>query len=345
MTTHRLDPVPSSRRRSRGSVRARLGARRLAAHAVRASTARSGSATAHGSRRRAWRRRGRRGQVAAVATILGLLLFVTMLANYLATQLPAQMRLNDANHALAVENQLARFGATLEAVALADVIGGVVSQPISLGSLGAPPFASADGASVGPGDTGTGFTEAYTVTSAKNVSIPQSTTNLVPATFVVHLRNTYSPPADIAFDQGAVVYGQANGLPLMLVGPAVNYTGGTLTLWIPQFVGQLGSEVGTGTADISARLTSVASLTLPGNGFSLATGKSVVITITTPYAAAWMDYFDTQPTLAGLASCAPATSSVCIGPFSFGGALATVTLTVPATGLVLNVATYSLALT
>ena len=56
------------------------------------------------SRVRNWRRRGRRGQVAAVATLLGLLLVVTFIANFLTTVVPNQMQVNDLNHEVTVES-------------------------------------------------------------------------------------------------------------------------------------------------------------------------------------------------------------------------------------------------
>ncbi len=269
-----------------------------------------------------------------------------MIANYLSTQLPAQMRLNDANHALEVENQLVRLASTLHAAAEGDVVGGVFTQPVSLGSLGAPPFAAPDGASIAAGDSGTQFSESYTVANGTH-TISQTTTTLIGASFVVHLRNIYTPPADIAFDQGGVVYAQSNGLPLMLDPPGVNYTGTSLEVWIPQFEGSVGSEVGVGTAELSVRLVSVQALTLPAHHYTLASGSSVVLTVTTPYAAAWLDYFNSVATLDGKATCAPATAAVCVGPFSFNGPLGTVTLTIPATTSLLftiDVATYSVAL-
>jgi len=58
---------------------------------------------------RKWRRRGRRGQVAAVATIFGLLLVVVFIANYLTTTLPAQMSVNDLDHVIQVENQVGQL--------------------------------------------------------------------------------------------------------------------------------------------------------------------------------------------------------------------------------------------
>jgi hypothetical protein len=109
---------------------------------------------------RRWRRRGRRAQVAAVATILGLLLVVTFIANYLQTTLPNQMSIYDLDHDLQVENQLGRFQALLEAVSVQGDVGAQVSQPVTLGSQGLPPFADADSGTVGPLN-GSNYTLSY----------------------------------------------------------------------------------------------------------------------------------------------------------------------------------------
>lgn len=74
---------------------------------------------------------------------------VTFIANYISTTVPAQMRLNDANHALQVENQLGHLAAVLRALGLTSTTNGAtVIQPLSLGSLGLAPFAGPDRARV-----------------------------------------------------------------------------------------------------------------------------------------------------------------------------------------------------
>jgi hypothetical protein len=513
---------------------------------------------------------------------------VTMVANYLTTQLPAQMQLNDANRGLSVENQVSRLAASLRAAAASERVGAVVSEPVSLGSLGAPPFAAGDGASIGPGSPGAAETVSFTVNGASaytppeaghvgghssgsgicttptatsfsdtgscevvwnftgnsksfsfgetgsgfiavnvttnnstimvtgtgsagddyqiigshnsitmtgvgsgpttvtivgsyntlslsttgsspivvyiygnhdpmtvsstgsgpfkgvvygtqdtlsvpsdtgsqkfrlylngfnataptsplcpygnlsatdnvtefnevgsgglteyinnsvgynasgtgagscvgnatcwtthnqnvplttcpfftRVTIPQTQSGAVGASLVVHLRNTYAPAADVAFDQGAVVYAQSNGRPLLLVGPAITYTGGTLALWVPEFLGTVGAEAGDGTAELSARLVSVVSLHLPSDGFSIS--GTISIKVTTPYAAAWESYFGAIPALAAdVSPCFPATSIACAGPFGFNGPLGTVYLNVTAKALAFQVATYAVTL-
>ena len=101
-----------------------------------------------------------------MATILGLLLVVTFIANYLTTTLPNQMQVNDLNHELQVENQLGRLQAVLEAASAANAIGAQLSQPISLGSVGDPPFANPDGATLSgvPGYGPTAANSSYALT-------------------------------------------------------------------------------------------------------------------------------------------------------------------------------------
>jgi hypothetical protein len=99
---------------------------------------------------RSWRRRGRKAQASAVATILGLLLVVTFIANYLTTTLPQYMSVNDINHNLLVQNEFGHLDALLMAASADRAVGAQLSQPIQLGSQGLPPFAQPDGGSLGP---------------------------------------------------------------------------------------------------------------------------------------------------------------------------------------------------
>jgi len=537
--------------------------------------------------RRAWSRRGRRGQVAAVSTVLGLLLVVTVLGNYLTTQLPAQMATNDANHVLEVENQVARLAGSMASAINPSTIGRVLVQPISLGTVGAPPFARPDGAVIGPGSQGGGITDSFTVTGGSGyappaagpaggatypacstqtsttlvcttsklvvwnfssssptsfsvttsggpyyinfstsgslisytasssapdsilivgnndtltitmagtsdvlrivilgnndvvtfaagswttstvtilivgnfdtvntgtnsmtssalvvtsygshdvvslgttslssssirayfngfaagnpsatcpvdnlaastdtvytngstsvsgtssftvtwndtsvnsgtappspwsgtygepasfacpfyttVTIPQRSSGSAGASLVVYLRNTYTPGGEVGFDQGAVLYAQSNGMPLMLVNPSISFVGGTLSVWEPEFLGTVGTEAGIGTAELSVRLVSLMSVNLPAAGYSLSGATSLVVK--TPFASAWMSYFNGTSSLAGHAVCVPVRSSACTGHFSFNGPLATVYLNVTARALSIQVASYALTLT
>jgi hypothetical protein len=543
------------------------------------------------ARRRAWRRRSRKAQVAAVATILGLLLVVTFIANYITTTLPSTMGQNDLQHEVTVQNQVAQLSALLEETAESGAVSAQVSQPVTLGSAGAPPFAGPDSSSISPGNLSSGLGVSFTLTgpsvyappgfggplgvnfhptsvtckytppatisvtgtcntfgnlsgnsqsfsisltgslfdsinvttnsstitvagvgsggnhfefigshntitmtavgsSLTNVSIIGSydtlsisttgsspivvyiygnhdsvtfptttgsqaikvvdygtsdtfsaptatgsdtfsvyfngfnatapTSSLCPyqnlsstdvvtgynstgsgglteylnnavgyyanatgaatctgnssgtykcwaihsrnvplsacpffsalvlpisggkappsASLLVQLRNTYAPSAEVALDQGAVVYAQPGSIPVFVVPPPLTYAKGVLSIFVPQFSGRVGSEAGVGTADVSLRLLSTEQLVIPSSGFSFQSSSTVTITIVTPYASAWAAYFLSVPSLAPLLSCPGASSCTALSTtlYSPGGHLGTLTLTVPTAGLKLN---------
>lgn len=549
---------------------------RAAAHPVRVVRAHR----RHGSVRR-WRRHSRRAQVSAVATIFGLMIVVTFLANYIATTLPNQMAVNDLNHEIQVEDQLGSFRALLQAVSGTGIVGAPALQPVALGSAAAPPFASADSGSilpipgepqaqsnfsivstryapptgwpaggsydptcsqspaspanattisckgagkshvtynftgsssysvsgtggvaffvnystnhslivvsatgmgggfenveiVGSSDTafinatggmvqnvvvvgkwdnvtlsvasgvtanvlivgnhdtitvsdvpgssssvlvnawgsydlfnaGYGVMTAYftgfnhenptspicpydNLAATDNVTAPShpkgtytvtynntahrgTTTQFTPwttiyniptpgaciffpqitggglsgyaATLLVQLHNRYAPAAEVAFDQGAVVYVQPGGYPYFVQSPPVAFANGAAKVWVPVFLQSVGAEGGAGTAGITAHLVAVETLSFPSNGWVVNTAKPLTLVYQSPYASAWYNYFVHSPAFAGDVTCAPSGSVACVGPYEPGGAIGTVTLTLPATSISLQFAVFSVAL-
>ena len=283
---------------------------------------------------RKWRRRGRRGQVAAVATLLGLLLVVTFIANYLSTQLPNQMAVNDLNHDVLVENQLARFGALLQSATDNGATGVQLTQPLSLGSVGLPPFAAADSAFTGQPMNGSGAILNYSTTSfVSTVPVPLGTG------LIVTLQNTYAPQGQVAYTQGGVVYAQVGGAPVFIDNPPVTATasGGSVTalrIWLPEFSNHIPSIEGANTANLEASLIAYNIVVVSAaTGLSFAPGSTVVLTISSQYAEAWYGYFLAQNWPGVTVSCSPTGGLACHGPFSPHGGLGRVVLTVPTANL------------
>ncbi|MCI4317706.1 MAG: hypothetical protein L3J96_04140 [Thermoplasmata archaeon] len=86
------------------------------------------------------RRRANRGQVSAVATILGLLLVVSFIAEFEIAPLSSQLADKEVQHALQVENQLSRLQATILAEAESPNVHVSLSSAVTLGSEGVPPW-------------------------------------------------------------------------------------------------------------------------------------------------------------------------------------------------------------
>lgn len=89
------------------------------------------------------RRRANAAQVSAVATLLGLMLVVAMIANFVADQLPQDMRTRELQHDLNVEDQFARLQATLLAQVHHPPMPQSLGTPVTLGSQPEPPFGEA----------------------------------------------------------------------------------------------------------------------------------------------------------------------------------------------------------
>ncbi len=555
------------------------GAGRSPAHLPRSSRRRSA---------RRWRRHGRKAQVAAVATLFGLLLIVTFIANFLTTQLPNQMQTNDLNHELAVETELGELQALVNAAASSGPSGTSVSQPIQLGSAGVPPFAAPDSGTIGPSSQRGGFQVNFTLAGPEvyspptgyvtgcggvanasftscnpgstgctatppadptsvtctgattvnynfaggshsisatggfsgnlnfstnyslisitttggatnhitvvgshdtiflndsggvtsvvtvvgnwdNITFPNtggatvsvylvgnhdtitqhstggasftvnvwgsydsensattgganvvvnftgfnasgassptcpygnlSSTDTVSETstgggsytanynttgysgtgsaggFTVHyhkvngltcpffaqytlpfpiggtqpgaslaidLRNSYAPAARVVYDQGAVVYAQTGGVPIMIDAPSFSYAGTSLALTVPVFEGTFPSVTGAGTVDAVLHLLTNTVYEFPGNGLSLKAGSHVTVSIETPYGAAWMNYFRSVSALAGIAQCV-GPAGACAGVYQAAGPLADISLALPATSLTLDVALFAVS--
>ncbi|HKV89849.1 MAG TPA: hypothetical protein VJQ43_01465 [Thermoplasmata archaeon] len=117
------------------------------------------------------RRRARRGQVSAVATILALLLLVAFIANFIIGELPAQMIQNETSHILTVEDQLARLQATIAAEATVPHTHIALASPLTLGSAADPPFGQAATSSVQTEVQGVGTVATYQVSNFESTPI------------------------------------------------------------------------------------------------------------------------------------------------------------------------------
>jgi hypothetical protein len=149
---------------------------------------------AHALRSRNWRRRGRRGQVAAVATLLGLLLVVTFIANFLTTIVPNQMSVNDLNHVIVVENQFGRLSALLASAGAQGYPGQQLVQPVTLGTDSVPPWTQPDSSALGSGRNGSNATLSYGLLGANVYTPPLGSSQAGPA---LPFTCTFTSSADV----------------------------------------------------------------------------------------------------------------------------------------------------
>src|SRR5580700_1712272 len=117
------------------------------------------------------RYRARKGQVSAVATILGLLLFVAFIANFILAELPAEMSQNETSHILLVEDQLARLQATILAEAQNPQTHLALVSPVTLGSQAGPPFGLAATSTIQTEFSSVGTVANYQVSNIRHLAL------------------------------------------------------------------------------------------------------------------------------------------------------------------------------
>jgi hypothetical protein len=115
-------------------------------------------------RRRRWRR-DRRAQVAAVGTMLALLLIVVFITEYALQPLSSEEQNEEVQHALLVQNQVEFIQSSLlTSVTRPGTLPGAV-EPVTLGSQGVPPFGAPSSSALSIGPAGTGVTVSVPTSS------------------------------------------------------------------------------------------------------------------------------------------------------------------------------------
>lgn len=110
-------------------------------------------------------RRARRGQVSAIATILGLLLVVTFVSEFILIPLPGQMSDLELQHLTLVENQLSMLQSTVLAEAKSPGLHLSIASPVTLGSQANPPFGQGASATVSEEGSSARSVSHYTIAS------------------------------------------------------------------------------------------------------------------------------------------------------------------------------------
>ncbi|MHB8352078.1 MAG: hypothetical protein ACYDFT_05240 [Thermoplasmata archaeon] len=140
---------------------------------------------------------------------------------------------------------------------------------------------------------------SYAGGCAFTLSYPSQYTSPFSSGLRVHLNNQYLPPADLAYDQGAVILSHP-GIGSIMVSPpkfefqrtAAGWTGNLVLVDVP---GTPFSEGGTETAGIVSRLVSVQHFELQSNATDSIYFISSALNLTTAYPGAWASYFQSLP--------------------------------------------------
>lgn len=167
----------------------------------------------------------RRGQSAAIGTILAILVLLTILTVITTRWVPPWVEGREADHASIVDSQFAEFKKTVDQQVLSGVPGVGVGNPITLGQTGVPIFAPGSFGTINLGSYGAGLFQNQLVFENDTGGFAQTAFGSIKYSTA----NTQYIQQSHLYEFGAVIVNQSDG-QLMKSGPALaidNRTGST----------------------------------------------------------------------------------------------------------------------
>lgn len=165
-----------------------------------------------------------------------------------------------------------------------------------------------------------------------------------------HLNNRYLPPADLVYDEGAVILGVPNEGSVMISPPqmtAQTLTAGvTMHLTLVNVVGNAATATGIGTAAVLSRVLSVSTFHILNGQNNNQFLTFLNLSITTSYPLAWATYWNSQSLVAPIGTiCVPAPGvplAQCLNPP--GGQASTIVVPLAVQELFLTTVTVSIGI-
>ncbi len=252
------------------------------------------------------------GVASVVGTILALIVFLSILGLFTNHYVPAMMAANEHQHDNNVISQFSELKQSVDNLMMYSSSSQITTlsaySPVTLGSSGVPMFA------VGTQGQMNVIPQDRNAIPYFTVSFHYRLTNLGNAVYhltsstgggvVVNIPNRYYIPQTVLYENDAVILGQSNG-QVMVAAPgfSVSTLGGIhldlLELSVATPTTTNLTYAGTNTVSLSSHLLSFSKNTYTLAGAAQQT-SSVNITIGTPYPFAWLNFFNSTFSQAGL---------------------------------------------
>lgn len=272
-------------------------------------------------------RRGDRGVVSVVGTLLALLVFFSLFGVFVTQYVPAWMDDNESAFSAGVQASIAELKSNID---LQTALGGPpsLSVPFTLASQGIPLVAQPTVATMNyvPQTDGVFFTVAMQYApgaycagsplgprgSATSYAHPGFSVNESLGTLQVTLPDRYFPAEQFEYEADGIIQSQGPQQQVMLYPPlfTINSSGTaheSATLGLVQLYGNATQVVSAGTVEVYSHLGSIESYVSTGcrtGAGSSATGAPfwVSLEIGTMYPCAWATYLNNALTASGLAA-------------------------------------------
>lgn len=243
-------------------------------------------------------RRRKKGVASVVATLFAIMLGVIIVSNYISTDLPQYVYNQEYGHSVYVQNQFMNIQAAVMQEMLIHNSLITVYTPVTLGTPGLPPFASSS-----PGTLtieGLSYGQSSIDVSYYHPNNGQKDKTLLTeplGDIVLNLFNKYYPAQMFYYEDGAIFVSQGSNNVAMVSAPAIQFNlvhgsgnsyANVLNLSVIQIISSnLAPTTGSNTVGVGITMTNFVSSVNPGNP----NGDDVYVTINSPVAIAWYNYF------------------------------------------------------
>lgn len=245
------------------------------------------------------------GVASVVGTILALLVFLSLLGIFMNHYVPSMMAGNEHQHDTQVITQISNLKESIDSMMLYYINSQSSTlssySPVTLGSAGVPMFATGTQGQLGIIPVSNQQEPSFSVSFAYYQSgVVHSIKSVSGGGVIVNMPNRYFTQQSILYQNDAVILGQTGG-QVMLANPGftINARAGiSVSLLQMSIVTPTSTNVtisGTNTVGLSSQLTAFTHNTFNSRG----TGP-LKMTILTPFAKAWLDFFNSTFAQAGL---------------------------------------------
>lgn len=229
----------------------------------------------------------RRGQSAAVGTILAIMVILTLLTVVTTRWIPVWVEGREAGHAATIDAQFAELKKTIDQQALIGTPGAGVGNPFTLGQPGVPVFA--------PGSAGTINNGAFGPSLSRNMLTFENTSQGFTQTSYGAIKystfNTRYIQQSHLYEFGAVIINQSDG-QLLKSGPAFQFENVTNTTQIRLTMVSLAGDGATLTADDTITIRTQLLFSPVISEFNFTTPDVFWLNITSESAESWAAYLN-----------------------------------------------------
>jgi hypothetical protein len=232
-------------------------------------------------------RRDRKGQSAAVGTILAIMVILTLLTVVTTRWIPVWVQGKEADHAAVIDAQFAELKKTLDQQALIGTPGAAVGNPITLGQPGVPVFAPGSQGIINNGAYGGGLLSNRMVLQNESQTFNQTAYGAIKYSTI----NTRYIQQSHLYEFGAIIINQTDG-SLLKAGPPFQWDNSSNATQLRITMISISGDQSSYSSDDTVSLRTSLLFTPVVSVYNYTTPQVFWLNITSESASSWASYLN-----------------------------------------------------